>query len=170
MSTSAKKTKRPAGLNGLIALQDEPRPIPLRASEQWVPSICIYKQGRKWIIALDPFEGSSRSRRLTPLGAAAASTIAHLGDGIFNSAFGFSSHHVGKNLKEFPYQYTPLSYMQFSSHSVEMACIIASRLLCLPEECYTDSSDDYMPSDPIQRILLISQKDSGTDIKPAFIE
>jgi hypothetical protein len=166
MSTSAKKTKRPVGLNKLIAFQDEPRPIPLGKSEQWVPWICIYKHGRKWIIAFDPFEGSSRSRKLTPLGAAAASTIAHLGNGIFNSALGFSSHHVGKNLKEFPFQYTSVSYMQFGSHSVEMACIIASRLLCLPEECYTDSHKDYLPDDPIQRILLISQRDSGTDIKP----
>ena len=168
MSTSAKKTKRPAGLNGLIAFQDEPRPIPLRTSERWVPYLRIvkYEGKRGWTIELDPFEGSSRSKFLTPLGSAAANTICHLGDGIFNSALGFSSHHLGKTAKEFPFQYTSVSYMQFSSHSLEMACIIASRLLCLPEECYTDSHDDYLPSDPIQRILLISQRDSGTDIKP----
>ena len=168
MATSAKKTKRPAGLNGLIAFQNEPRPIPLRTSERWVPYLRIVKYERKknWIIELDPFEGSRSSKYLTPLGAAVASTICHLGDGIFNSSFRFASHHIGKNTKEFPYQYTSVSYMQFSSHSLEMACTIASRLLCLPEECYTDSRDDYLPNDPIQRILLVSQRDSGTDIKP----
>ena len=168
MVTSAKKTKRPAGLNGLIAFQDEPRPIPLRTYKQWVPYLRIakYERKRDWTIELDPFEGSLSSKYLTPLGAAVASTICHLGDGIFNSSLGFTSHHIGKNGKEFPYQYTSVSYMQFSSHSLEMACTIASRLLCLPEECYTNLPDNYLPSDPIQRILIISQRDSGTDIKP----
>ena len=168
MTTSAKKTKRPAGLNGLIDFQDEPRPIPLRTYVRWVPYLRIAKYNRKrnWVIEFDPFEGSRSSKYLTPLGAAAASTICYLGDGIFNPSFGFTSHYIGKNAKEFPYQYTSVSYMQFSSHNLEMACTIASRLLYLPEECYTDLRDDYLPSDPIQRILLISQRDSGTDIKP----
>jgi hypothetical protein len=165
---TSKKTKRPHGLNGLIAFQDEPRPIPLRLSDRWVPYLRIvkYEKVRTWTIEFDPFEGSHCSKRLTPLGIAAANVIAYLGNGIFNSALGLSSHNVGKNTRDYPFQYTPISYMQFSSHSLEMACIIASRLLFLPEECYTDSRDDRLPSDPIQRILSISQRDSGTDIKP----
>jgi hypothetical protein len=162
---ASKKIKRPNGLNGLIAFQDEPRPIPLSLSERWVPYLRIAKYGRKWTVEFDPFEGSHCSKQLTPLGIAAANVIAYLGNGIFNPALGLSSHNVGKNTRDYPFQYTPISYMGFSSHSLEMACIIASRLLFLPEECYTDSRDDFLPGDPIQRILLISQKDSGTDIK-----
>jgi len=165
---TSKKIKRPKGLNGLIAFQNEPRPMPLTLSDKWVPYLRIVKHEnqRSWTIEFDPFEGSHCSKRLTPLGAAAANTICHLGDGIYNSAFGFASHCIGKNAKNYLFEYTPVSCMQFSSHSLEMACIIASRLLYLPEECYTDSRDDYLPNDPIQRILIISQRDSGTDIKP----
>ena len=169
MTTSVKKTKRPNGLNGLIAFQDEPRPIPLRTSNRWVPWLWIGKLGRKWIIGFDPFEGSSRSRYLTPLGAAAANHIAELGDSVFNSAFGRSSHCIAKNTRDILFQSEPTCYMQFQTHSLNVACFVASRLLFLPEECYTDSRD-YLPDDPIQRILSVAQRDSGTDLKPAIFE
>jgi hypothetical protein len=161
----ARKIQRPAMLNGLIAFQEEPRPIPLRNSERWVPWLWIGKSGRSWVIGFDPFEGSSCSKRLTPLGAAAACCIARLGDGLFNSVFGESSHGVAFETTV-NWQVTPLSYMAFKTDSLQVACTVATRLLFLPDECYTELNVDYLPDDPIQRIISVAQKNSETDIKP----
>lgn len=168
MSTSAKKTKRPNGLNELIGFHgDERMPASFRRAERWVPKLSIFKSGRKWIIEFDPYEGNHCSKHLTPLGAAVANHIASLGDSVFNDALGRSSHHFATNTRDILFQDTPTSYMQFKTHSLGVACTVASRLLFLPDECYTDSSDDFLPDDPIHRILSVAQRDSGTDIRPA---
>ena len=167
MATSAKKTKRPDGLNELIGFHgDEGRPASFQRAEKWVPMLFIFKSGRKWIIEFDPYEGNHCSKRLTPLGAAVANHIAFLGDSVFNSALGRSCHHFATNTIDILFQDTPTSYMQFKTHSLGVACTVASRLLFLPDECYTDTHDDFLPGDPIHRILSVAQRDSGTDIRP----
>jgi hypothetical protein len=167
MSKSKSRIQRPAQLDQRIGFCDEQRLIPLRDFKEWVPSIWIFKDGRKWIIGFDPFEGNHCSKKLTPLGAAAANHIAELGDSVFNSAFGRSSSWTpAKNTRSILFQSEPTSYMQFATHSLSVACTVASRLLFLPEECYTDESCDYLPDDPIHCILTAAQRDSGTDIKP----
>jgi hypothetical protein len=162
-----RKIQRPAMLNGLIAFQEEPRPIPLRNSERWVPWLWIGKSGRSWVVEFDPFEGSSCSKKLTPLGAAAACCIAKLGDGVFNSAFRNEHPHGVAFETTNDWQATPKSYMSFKTDCLQVACTVATRLLFLPDECYTELyNHDYLPDDPIQRIISIAQKDSETDIKP----
>jgi hypothetical protein len=167
MAGRSKKINRPSGLDGLIGFQDEPRPS-LRDSDRWVPMIWIGKSGRSWIIELDPFEGSRCSKYLTPLGAAAANHIAFLGDAVFNSALGRSSHSVAINTRDIQFQDQPTSYMQFKAGSLNVACTVATRLLFLPDECYTELGEDYLPDDPIHRILSAVQRDSATDVAPLW--
>jgi len=167
MSKSKAKIQRPTGLDQRIGFCDEQRLIPFRDFNEWVPWIWIVKDRRKWIIGFDPFEGNHRSKKLTPLGAAAANHIAELGDSVFNSACAcLSSWSPAKNTGSILFQSQPTSYMQFATHSLEVACTVASRLLFLPKECYTDSDEDLLPDDPIHRILISVQNDSGTDVKP----
>jgi hypothetical protein len=167
MATSKSKIKRPILLDERIGFGDEPRLVPFGAFEEWVPWIWIFKDGRKWFVGFDPFEGNHCSKKLTPIGAAAANHIAELGDSVFNSAFGCpSSWSPAKNTRSILFQSEPTSYMQFATHSLEVACTVASRLLHLPEECYTQDDVDYLPDDPIHRILTVAQRDSHTGIKP----
>lgn len=137
-----------------------------------MPWVAVCKAGRKWFIELDPVEGGDHPKYLTPLGAAAANHIASLGDRIFNSVFGLygESGYFAENTRDILFQQQPTSYMQFKAPSLAIACTVASRLLFLPEDCFTDTSDKYLPSDPIHRILADVQERSGTDVKPFVFE
>jgi hypothetical protein len=174
MPATKKKIKRPTGLHPLIAFQDEKRPVSLRDWDGWMPWVAICKAGRNWIVEIDPFEGGDHPKYLTPIGAAAANHIATLGERIFNSVFslyggdGYIAVNTSKNIM--PFQAQPTSYMQFKAPSLAIACTVASRLLFLPEECFTDTNDKYLPSDFIHRILADVQERSRTDIKPFVFE
>jgi hypothetical protein len=135
MSKSKAKIQRPTELDQRIGFCDEQRLIPFRDFKEWVPWIWIFKDRRKWIIGFDPFEGNHRSKRLTPLGAAAANHIAELGDSVFNSACAcLSSWYPAENTGSILFQLKPTSYMQFATHSLAVAYRGSSRLLFLREE------------------------------------
>jgi hypothetical protein len=172
MAASKKKIKRPACLHPLIGFEQEQRPVLLRDFGEWMPWIWICKAGRKWIIELDPIEGGDHPRYLTPIGAAVANHIAALGERVFNSvdALTHEGGYFAENTRDILFESMPTSYLQFKAPSLAIACTVASRLLFLPEECFTDDNDRYLPDDPIHRILSIVQKQSRTDIKPFEFE